>query len=88
MIRQNKSIHITYLLIIVALLLVIGATISNYFVKPEIDVYIPVEQLVNEFCKYEGYTYGWISDDCGYNQVMCYNTKIDSYNCINFKYGR
>jgi hypothetical protein len=48
------------------------------------NVQIPDRNQVNEFCKNEGYKYGWLDVECGINKVKCYKSegKYNLYECV------
>jgi len=49
------------------------------------NIFIPDSDMINEFCKENGYEYGWLSSfSCGINEVQCVNSEKKSmyYECI------
>ncbi len=51
-------------------------------------IQIPNTDMINSFCKDNGYKYGWLSDSsCGINEVVCFrelgNAKY--YDCLSYQ---
>ena len=55
------------------------------------DINIPDGNMINSFCKSNGYEYGWLSStSCGTNEVQCFKQVGDAkyYDCINIKQAK
>ena len=82
---MNNKTLIIFLTISLLLNLYWGWYMYSYWYPKEVS--IPNNDMVNNFCKQQGYDSGWLSSSsCNANQVQCHKKifDMDKYVCVDW----
>lgn len=81
---KNMQVFLISYMFIFAFLVAIVVYNIGYHRGKTIEINIPDSDMVNKFCRSQGYENGWVSSLCGINEVQCHRGFYDihEYKCI------